>query len=147
MVFFKSSSFFAVASIALSLVLAQQPAPTCFSLTGGTSGAGNCSQFITQMCDSTASTALTTTSLKSRDRASRCFNLVDGLGRRCELTIANVKTPDAGTVPSNANCRNGLTNVASHCDFGGRSTVTGDATFLYYLDIKNGGCDSVNLVH
>ncbi|KAF8915450.1 hypothetical protein CPB85DRAFT_1433049 [Mucidula mucida] len=141
MVFFKSSSFFAVASIALSFVLAQQPSPTCFTPTGGTSGAGNCSQFITQMCDSTASTALTTTSIKSLDRSSRCFNL-DRRVDDCEHQV-----PEAGTVPSNANCKSGLTNVASHCDFGGRSAATGDATFLYYLDIKNGGCDSVNLVH
>ncbi|KAJ6454872.1 hypothetical protein C8R47DRAFT_219913 [Mycena vitilis] len=73
--------------VALSLLAnscAGQLVSTCFAAPSdpnSASGTGNCTRFVNAFCDAEAQSVFSPDALLSQDMASRCFNLVDGLGR------------------------------------------------------------------
>ncbi|KAJ7286876.1 hypothetical protein C8J57DRAFT_1282240 [Mycena rebaudengoi] len=139
---FKSTDLLAFVVLSVLTTTLGQFTTSCNS-PGGTisSGAGNCSAFTNQMCDSVAQSSLVAHKLAAKDTTVRCFTLADGLGRKCQFTVANTKTADTGTIPNNANCKSAFTAVTNACDFGGRSVIVSD-DFTVKLDFNFGTCFS-----
>ncbi|KAJ6572119.1 hypothetical protein B0H19DRAFT_1256028 [Mycena capillaripes] len=104
----------------------------------GSSGAGNCTAFTTQFCDS-ISQPVVADQLAAHNTITRCFLLANGDGRKCEFVIANNKTADTGTIPNDANCKSAFNAVTSNCDFGGSCPITID-TMSVELNFHVGGC-------
>ncbi|KAJ7486477.1 hypothetical protein FB451DRAFT_1553829 [Mycena latifolia] len=139
---FKSSNLLAVVALSVMTTCLGQLTTTCNS-PGGTdsSGAGNCSVFTTQMCDSVAQGTLVADQLAAKDTTVRCFALTNGDTRTCQFTVANTKTADTGTIPNDANCKTAFTDVTNKCDFGGKSLIAAD-DFTVKLDFNFGACFS-----
>ncbi|KAJ7098465.1 hypothetical protein C8R43DRAFT_1168165 [Mycena crocata] len=140
--FFKSTTLLAFTALSVMTACLGQFTTSCNS-PGGTisSGAGNCSAFTAQLCDSVAQASLVAHKIAAKDTTARCFSLSDGLGRKCQFTVANTKTADSGTIPNNANCKAAFTDVTNKCDFGGKSLIASD-DFTVKLDFNFGACFS-----
>ncbi|KAJ7584706.1 hypothetical protein C8J56DRAFT_1027869 [Mycena floridula] len=137
---FKPSDLLAVVVLSVITASFAQFTTTCNSPSGTiSSGAGNCSAFITQLCDSVAQPTLVADQIAAHDMSVRCFTLNDGLGRKCQFSVQNTKTADTGTIPNDANCKTALTSVTNSCDFGGKTVIVSDS-FTVKLDFNFGAC-------
>ncbi|KAJ7437182.1 hypothetical protein FB451DRAFT_125359 [Mycena latifolia] len=144
---FKSSAFLRLVAVSvMTTSCAGQLVSTCFAAPSNpndASGTGNCTRFINAFCDAEAQSVFLPDALLSQDMASRCFNLIDGLGRSCHFNVVNTKSPDTvGTIPDNANCKAGLNNLFTSphfCDFGGKTAVA-SVNMIVSMNLSPGTC-------
>ncbi|KAJ7831157.1 hypothetical protein B0H13DRAFT_1915574 [Mycena leptocephala] len=127
---FKSSTFLSFVALSVLTSCTNQLVSTCFSAPSNpnsASGSGNCTRFISAFCNAEAQSVFSPDALFSRDMASRCFSVNDGLNRSCHFNVVNTKSPETvGTIPDNTNCKAGLSNLFTSphfCDFDGKTAV------------------------
>ncbi|KAF7362979.1 hypothetical protein MVEN_00649500 [Mycena venus] len=144
---FKSSTLLRLVAVSvMTTSCAGQLVSTCFSAPSNpnsASGTGNCTRFINAFCDTEAQSVFSPDALLSKDMASRCFNLNDGLNHSCHFNVVNAKSPDTvGTIPDNANCKAGLNNLfasPNFCDFGGKTAVA-SVNMIVSVNLSLGTC-------